>query len=49
VLPEFLDELHLRGLQAKDGEADVMLRRYGVEVSVNITRRQGRVPIVVMR
>ena len=49
VLPDFLDELHLRGVQAKHGEADVMLRRYGAEVSVNITRRQGRVPIVVMR
>lgn len=49
VLPEFLDELHLRRLQAKHGEADVTLRRYGVEVSVNITRRHGKVPIVVVR
>ena len=49
ALPEFLDELHLRGLQSKHGEADVMLRRYGAEVSVNITRRQGKVPIVVVR
>jgi glycogen debranching enzyme len=48
ALPDFLDELHLRGLQAKHGVADVLLRRYGSEVSVNITRRQGNVPIVVL-
>jgi glycogen debranching enzyme len=49
VLPDFLDELHLRRLQAKNGAADVMLRRYGDEVSVNISRRQGKVPIVITR
>jgi glycogen debranching enzyme len=49
VMPDFLDELHVRRLQAKHGEADIMLRRYGSEVSVDITRRQGKVPIVVMR
>jgi glycogen debranching enzyme len=49
VLPEFLDELHLRRLSTKGGVADVLLRRYGSDVSVNITRRQGEVPIVVLR
>ena len=49
VLPEFLDQLHLRGLQTKDGVADVLFRRYGGDVAVNITRRQGNVPIVVTR
>jgi glycogen debranching enzyme len=49
VLPEFLDELQLRGLHAKDGVADVLLRRYGGDVALNITRRQGNVPIVVLR
>ncbi len=49
VLPEFLDELHLRGLQAKHGVADVLLRRYGSDVSINIARREGNVPIVVWR
>jgi glycogen debranching enzyme len=49
VMPDFLDELHVRRLHAKHGEADIMLRRYGSEVSVDITRRQGKVPIVVMR
>jgi glycogen debranching enzyme len=49
VLPDFLDELHLRGVQARHGVADVLLRRYGGEVSVDITRRQGKVPIVIVR
>jgi glycogen debranching enzyme len=49
VLPEFLDELQLRGLQAKHGTADVLLRRYHSDVALNITRRQGSVPIVVLR
>jgi len=49
VLPEFLDELHLRGLQTKGGTADVLLRRYNGDVALNITRRQGNVPIVLSR
>jgi glycogen debranching enzyme len=49
VLPEFLDQLHLRGLETKHGAADVLFRRYGGDVAVNITRRQGNVPIVVTR
>ncbi|MBV8936369.1 MAG: amylo-alpha-1,6-glucosidase [Alphaproteobacteria bacterium] len=49
VLPDFLDQLHLRRLQARHGIADVLLRRYGAEVSVDITRRQGAVPIVIVR
>jgi glycogen debranching enzyme len=49
VLPEFLDQLHLRGLQTKSGKADVLLRRYGSDVALNITRRHGDVPILVFR
>ena len=49
VVPDFLDELHLRGLQARYGVADILLRRYGSDVSVDITRRQGKVPIVILR
>ena len=49
MLPEFLDELHLRGLQTNHGVADVMLRRYRSDVALNITRRDGNVPIVVLR
>jgi glycogen debranching enzyme len=49
VLPEFLDELHLRGLRTRHGTADVLLRRYRGDVALNITRRKGNVPIVVLR
>jgi glycogen debranching enzyme len=49
MLPEFLDELHLRGLQARSGVADVVLRRYDNDIALTITRRQGNVPIVVLR
>ena len=49
MLPEFLDELHLRGLQTRRGVADVVLRRYDSDVALTITRRQGNVPIVVLR
>jgi glycogen debranching enzyme len=49
MLPEFLDELHLRGLQARSGAADVVLRRYDSDFALTITRRQGNVPIVVLR
>ena len=48
-LPDFLDQLHLRGVSTKDGAADVLLRRYGADVAVNITRRQGNVPIMILR
>ena len=49
VLPAFLDELHLRGLQTKHGFVDVLLRRHGSDVALNIRRRQGNVWIVVLR
>jgi glycogen debranching enzyme len=49
VLPNFLDALHLRGLQARHGVADVLLRRYGGDVAINISRREGTVPIAVFR
>jgi glycogen debranching enzyme len=49
ILPDFLDALHLRGLQGSRGVADLLLRRYGSEIAVDVTRRQGEVPIVVSR
>ncbi|MGH7030208.1 MAG: amylo-alpha-1,6-glucosidase [Stellaceae bacterium] len=53
ALPDFLDTLQLRGLQAGRGTADLLLQRHGagvaVDVAVTITRRQGDVPIVVSR
>lgn len=49
VMPEFLDELHLRGLKASHGVVDVLLMRHGREVATRITRREGKVPIAVFR
>jgi glycogen debranching enzyme len=48
VLPDFLDELHLRGLRASQGVADLRLTRHGREASMNIARREGKVPIAVV-
>ncbi|MGC2198960.1 MAG: amylo-alpha-1,6-glucosidase, partial [Stellaceae bacterium] len=49
ALPDFLDALHLRRLQAKHGVADLLVTRHGEDVSINVTRREGRVPLAVFR
>ena len=50
MLPDFIDELHLRGLRGRQGEVDLLVRRYGGgEASIDISRRQGTVPIVIVR
>jgi glycogen debranching enzyme len=48
-LPEFLDEVVIRQLRVGDSEFDLMLRRYGADVSVNVLDRRGdgRVAITV--
>jgi len=48
MLPNFLDHLHVRGLRLGDAEADVRLHRSGDEVAATVTRRQGKVRIVVV-
>jgi glycogen debranching enzyme len=49
MLPDFLDMLHLRRLQGSRGVADLLLRRDGSEIAVDVTGRQGEVPLVVSR
>jgi glycogen debranching enzyme len=49
LLPRFIDELQLRALQVGSGSADIVLRRHERDVALNITRRDGAVPIVVTR
>ena len=46
-LPPFIDEWRLRGVRAKGGSVDVVVRCYERHVALNITRRDGVVPIVV--
>jgi hypothetical protein len=40
-LPEFLDQVVIRKLRVGDSQFDIMLRRYGSEVSVNVLDRRG--------
>ena len=40
-LPEFLDQVVIRKLRVGDSQFDMMLRRYGGDVSVNVLDRRG--------
>jgi glycogen debranching enzyme len=40
-LPEFLDQVIIRQLRVGDSELDLVLRRYGGDVSVNVLNRRG--------
>ena len=40
-LPDFLDQVVIRQLRVGDSQFDVMLRRYGADVSVNVLDRRG--------
>jgi glycogen debranching enzyme len=47
MLPDFLDRLHLRNLRLNGGSADVLLQRYGPDLAVTQTRRDGNIEVVV--
>lgn len=40
-LPDFLDDVTLRSLSVGDSRLDILLRRYGSDVSVNVLNREG--------
>ncbi len=46
VLPGFLDELRIRGLKVGDGSVDLVFRRHGDNVTVEIPRREGKVAVI---
>jgi glycogen debranching enzyme len=48
MLPGFLDHLHVRGLRLGDAEADVLLHRSGEQVAATVTRRRGKMRIVIV-
>jgi len=48
MLPAFLDHLHVRGLRLGDAEADVLLHRSGEEIAATVTRRRGKMRIVIV-
>ena len=48
MLPEFLQHLHVRGLQLGDGCVDVLLRCLDGNVATTVTGRQGAAVRVVV-
>ena len=46
-LPAFLDELTIRSLRLGEARADILLRRYGDDVSVNVIDRSGDFAVTV--
>ena len=40
-LPDFLDWVRLRGLRLRESRFDVLLRRHGADVAVNVLEREG--------
>ena len=48
-LPEALHSLEIRGLPIGDASVDLLLRRHGDDVAVNIVRRRGEVEIVTLQ
>jgi hypothetical protein len=46
-LPDFLDHVVIRGLRAGASKLDIMLRRYGNDVSINVLARTGEGGVVV--
>jgi glycogen debranching enzyme len=48
-LPEHLHMLEIRGLPIGDASVDLLLRRHGEDVGVNIVRRRGEAEIVTLQ
>jgi glycogen debranching enzyme len=46
-LPDYINWLRIRGLRHAGGEVDLMVRRYGSDIAVNIERRRGAVELSV--
>jgi glycogen debranching enzyme len=44
-LPEFLDEVSLRNLRLQSASVDLLLRRHGNDVAINVLRRSGDVAV----
>jgi glycogen debranching enzyme len=46
-LPAFLDSVHIRNLAVADARLDILLRRHGEDVAVNLLERHGDVKVIV--
>lgn len=49
MLPEFLDEVHFRGLRLGESRLDVTLHRYGDDVTASIVSRTGDAKVLVIK
>ena len=49
VLPEFIDEMRIRGVRVGTGSVDLLFRRVGTDVAVNVLERTGPVEVVVLK
>jgi glycogen debranching enzyme len=48
-LPDHLDTLVIRDLPVADARLDLVLRRHGDDVAVNIARRRGEAEVIVLQ
>jgi glycogen debranching enzyme len=49
VLPAFVDSIEIAKLRVGEAELDVVLRRHGADVSVDLLRRQGKVEVLIVK
>ena len=49
VLPSFLKEVRIERLKVMEGSVDLLLARHGLDVGVNVLRREGTVGVVVLK
>ncbi len=48
-LPEFLEEIRVRGIRVGTGSVDLLFRRHDDDVGVNVLARSGGVHVVVVK
>ena len=49
LLPEFLEEVRIRGIRVGAGTVDLSFRRIGDDVAVNVLGRTGNLEVVVVK
>ncbi|HET6574665.1 MAG TPA: amylo-alpha-1,6-glucosidase [Fimbriiglobus sp.] len=49
LLPDWLNEVHIRGLRVGDGSIDLRLQRHAGDVGTNILDRTGKVEVVILK
>ena len=49
VLPDFINELEIRGLAVNSSKVDIVLRRYAESVGVEVRRRSGDADVIVIK